>query len=255
MDFTSIEYSEKDHIGIINIKDNDIKSTVDLLYDISEVCSVVSEKDNIYIIVITGIENSFLSAQAGFMTGIPDSEEAGYPEAVSIPESISNIDKPVIAAVDGEVYDMALEILLACDLRLASVRSRFGFQLIKNGLIPGNGGTQRLARLIGKARALEMLITGMVIDAAEAYSTGLISKMVSSDEIGNAVMEIAREITNKGPVALRYAKEAVNAGMDLTLEQGLRLEADLYMLLHTSQDREEGIKAFRGKRKALFQGK
>ncbi len=253
MNYRTIEYTEKEHIAIINLRDMRYNnSAIDLSYELSEVCSAIVTRDDIYTVVLSGIASGLVSSEADFITGVSDYDKAGYVEAFPVAESVANIDKPVIAAIDGEAYNQALEIFLACDLRIASEGSRFGFQQIKDGLIPWNGGTQRLARLAGKAKALEMILTGMVIDSAEAYRIGLINKLVSGNEIKDTVIEIAREITNKGPVALRYAKEAINAGMDLTLEQGLHLEADLYMLLHTSEDRTEGIKAFREKRKPLF---
>ena len=122
-------------------------------------------------------------------------------------------------------------------------------------MIPRDGGTQRLARLVGKGNALEMILTGKTIDAQEAYRIGLVHKVVSSDDLEKTVMDSAQGMASKGPLALKYAKEAIHTGMDLTLEQGLHLEADLYLLLHTTQDRTEGIRAFQEKKKPQFEGK
>jgi len=118
-----------------------------------------------------------------------------------------------------------------------------------------DGGTQRLPRLISKGKSLEMILTGDLIDAQEALRIGLVNKIVPSKELAAEVDQIAQKIREKAPIALRFAKEAVNKGLDLTLEQGLRLEADLYFLLHTTQDRTEGITAFRTKKAPRFQGK
>jgi enoyl-CoA hydratase/carnithine racemase len=126
---------------------------------------------------------------------------------------------------------------------------------ILDGDIPWGGGTQRLSRLVGKAPAMEMILTGKMIDAHEAYRIGLVSKVVSSEELTTEATNIAQAIGSKGPIALRYAKEAICKGMDLRLDQGLRLEADLYFLLHTTQDRIEGIRAFQEKRKPNFKGR
>jgi len=147
-----------------------------------------------------------------------------------------------------------LELALACDMRIASEGSCFGLTHIRTGLVPWDGGTQRLSRLVGRAKAIEMILTGEVIDSHEALRIGLVNRVVSSDQLMTTAMEVAQEIASKGAIALRYTKEAVYKGMDLTLEQGLRLEADLYLLLHTTRDRTEGIQAFRNKRTPQFKG-
>ena len=174
---------------------------------------------------------------------------------VNTTEPITRMDRPVVAAISGDAIGQGLELALACDIRIATDTSHFGFPHIKEGLIPWDGGTQRLSRVIGQAKAMEMILTGEVIDANEARRIGLVSKVVSSEELMPVTMDMAQEMASKGPVALRYAKEAIHKGMDLTLEQGLRLEADLYFLLHTTKDRTEGIKAFREKRTPEFEGR
>ena len=122
-------------------------------------------------------------------------------------------------------------------------------------MIPWDGGTQRLSRLVGKGKAMEMILTGDMIDAQEALRIGLVNKIVRSQELLEVVMDMAHEMASKAPLALRYAKETVNKGMDLNLEQGLRLEADLYLLLHTTQDRTKGIKAFQERQEVQFEGR
>jgi len=123
------------------------------------------------------------------------------------------------------------------------------------GEIPWDGGTQRLSRLVGRGKAMEMILSGEFIDAQEAYRIGLVNKIVLPDELLTVVMDMAQKMASKGPIALKYAKEAICKGLDLSLEQGLRLEADLYFLLHTTRDRTEGITAFRDKRSPGFEGK
>jgi enoyl-CoA hydratase/carnithine racemase len=121
--------------------------------------------------------------------------------------------------------------------------------------MPWDGGTQRLARLVGRAKALELILLGETIDAPEAHRIGLVHKVISHDELMTVVMDLAQKMAAKSSVSLAYVKEAIHKGMDLTLEQGLRLEADLYYLMHTTKDRTEGIKAFREKRQPQFKGK
>ena len=126
---------------------------------------------------------------------------------------------------------------------------------ISHNEIPFDGGTQRLPRLVGRTKAMEMILTGLKIDSEEAKAIGLVNQVVPAEELMPSALKMAEDLAAKGPIALRYAKEAVLKGMDMTLEQGLRLEADLYFLLHTTQDRQEGITAFREKRPPEFEGK
>jgi len=123
------------------------------------------------------------------------------------------------------------------------------------GLMPMDGGTQRLPRLIGKGKALEMILSGDIIDSREALAIGLVSQVIPPQELLEKTMAFANSMAAKAPIAMRYVKEAVNKGLDLTLDQGVRLEADLYFLIHTTVDRTEGIKAFQEKRKPQFKGK
>ncbi|MBA7483351.1 Crotonyl-CoA hydratase [subsurface metagenome] len=125
---------------------------------------------------------------------------------------------------------------------------------VAQGLIPVDGGTQRLPRIVGKGKALELILTAETINAKEAFEIGLVHKVVAKESLAAEVEAMAKTITAKAPIALRYAKEAINKGLDLTLEQGLRLEADLYFILHTTADRTEGIKAFLQKRPPQFKG-
>jgi enoyl-CoA hydratase/carnithine racemase len=150
---------------------------------------------------------------------------------------------------------LGLEIALSCDIRITSEKARFAMTQVIEGFIPTDGGTQRLSRIIGRGKALEMLLTADAISAAEALEIGLVSKVVPADALTGEVTKLAETIASKGPIALRYLKEAVLKGMDMTLEQGLRLEADLYFLLHTTSDRMEGIKSFLEKRPPEYKGK
>jgi len=176
------------------------------------------------------------------------------PGYIPISESIGECEKPVIIGILGDVVDWGLEIALACDVRVASGTSRFGFRQVKSRLMPWDGGTQRLSRTVGKAKALEMILTGELINAQEAHRIGLVNRLVSAEEVVPTVMTLAKDMASKSSVSMEYCKEAIIKGMDLTLDQGLRLEADLYFLMHTTHDRKEGIKAFQEKRKAEFKG-
>ncbi len=169
-------------------------------------------------------------------------------------ESVAGLKQPVIAAIRGNATGLGLELALACDLRIGTEGARFGFPEIRKGLVPCHGGTQRLPRLIGQAKAMHMILTGELIDAVEAKRTGLMHRIVPSGALINAAMELAKDVAEKSPLSLSYAKEALYKGRDLTLEQGLQLELDLYLLLFSTSDRAEGITAFREKRDPKFEG-
>ena len=172
----------------------------------------------------------------------------------SVASVIDAFDCPVIAAVNGAAAGQGLEMALACDLRICASNATFTMPQAARGEIPFDGGTQRLSRLVGKAKALEMILLGEPIDADEALRIGLVHGVVAAEDLRPAVEKMARKIAGQSPISMAYAKEAIHKGMDMTLEQGLRLEADLYYLIHTTRDRVEGITAFRQKRRPQFNG-
>jgi enoyl-CoA hydratase/carnithine racemase len=172
----------------------------------------------------------------------------------SLVEPVARLKQPVIAAIRGDAIGIGLELALACDIRIANESARFGFTQIHEEQIPSNGGTQRLPRLIGQAKAMEMILTGAVIDAGEALRVGLIHRIVSSDALMTAAADLAKEMSEKSPLSLSYAKEALYSAGDMTLDQGLNKEMDLYLLLFSTSDRIEGLTAFKEKRKPQFDG-
>jgi enoyl-CoA hydratase len=172
----------------------------------------------------------------------------------SLVEPIARLKQPVIAAIGGDAIGIVLELALASDIRIANENARFGFPQIREGQIPSHGGTQRLPRLIGQSKAMAMILTGELIDAEEARRVGLIHRIVSSDVLVTAAADLAKDMAEKSPLSLSYAKEALYSAGDLTLDQGLNKEMDLYLLLFSTSDRIEGLKAFKEKRKPKFDG-
>ncbi len=168
---------------------------------------------------------------------------------------IENCTKPVIALVNGFALGGGCELAMACHLRLASENAKFGQPEVNLGLIPGYGGTQRMARLIGKGRALELLLTGNMIDAQRAYEMGLVNQVISAETLVAAGQKILNTILKKAPLAASYVLETVNRGLNVSLEDGIRLEADYFGKSCASNDMKEGTSAFLEKRKPEFKGK
>ena len=172
----------------------------------------------------------------------------------SLVEQAARLKQPVIAAIRGNATGYGLELALACDLRIAGENARFGLSQLRDGRIPSHGGTQRLPRLVGQARAMHMILTGEFMSAMEALRIGLIHRIVPVDGLLQSATNMAREMARKSPLSLSYTKEALYGGRDLTLDQGLKMELDLYLLLFSTSDRTEGITAFMEKRKPDFKG-
>ena len=171
-------------------------------------------------------------------------------------ETLDKVRKPVIAAIHGYCLGGGLEISLACDMRVASPNAMFGLPETGLGLIPGGGGTQRLPRIVGLGRALDLLLTGDRIDAAEAHRIGLVSRLSASDDsLLDEVQALAERIASKPPAASAYAKEAARDGLELDLRAGLKLEKDLFVLLMSTDDRREAATAFKEKRQPVFTGR
>ena len=220
-----------------------------LASELGAACEHVRRNDDVWVVVVTGQGEVF------FPKARPSETLPASVVALQVAPAFAAIEKPVVAAINGDAIDQGLELALACDIRVASDRVRFGLTQVARGLIPTDGGTQRLPRLIGRSRATEMILTSRVIDAQEALAIGLVNEVVASGELLTRAQEIASTIAGHGPIAAAYLKEAVRHGMDMALEQGLRLEADLSFLLQSTADRGEGIDSFLTRRKPEYRGK
>jgi enoyl-CoA hydratase/carnithine racemase len=168
---------------------------------------------------------------------------------------LSDLPQPVVCAINGDATGAGLELALACDVRIAAEGATFSVPEVSMGLLPLAGGTQRLPRLVGRGKALEMILTGEPIDAAQALRVGLVSVVVPRERLLAEAEVIASRIAERGPLAVRYAKEAISRGLEMSLEQALRFETDLTIILQTTEDRAEGVRAFLEKRNAEFKGR
>jgi enoyl-CoA hydratase/carnithine racemase len=240
----TVVFTKKEHITCITLNGN--ANSPETARALEEACGRIKDDESVYVIILTDSGITSVEFHDGERGEIPSNGPAA---------AVAAIDRPVIAVIHGDAIGSWLEIVLSADIRIASDKARFGLPQVAGGHIPANGGTQRLPRIIGRGKALEMLLTAESISATEALEIGLVSKVVPSGELDGETQKLAETIAAKGPIALRYLKEAIIKGMDMTLEQGLRLEADLYFLLHTTADRTEGIKSYLEKRKPEYKGK
>ncbi len=211
----------------------------------------------IRVVVITG------AGEKSFVAGADISEFAGQTAITqrnifydrSLFNSIDSFPKPVIAMINGFCLGGGCELALACDIRVASEKARFGQPEINLGIIPGGGGTQRLTRLVGEGKAMEIILAGEMIDALTAFNLGLVNHVFSPEELEAKTLELANKIAEKSPIALQMAKEAVKLASRSNLDEGLRREVDLFAICFSTEDKEEGVTAFLEKRKPVFKGR
>lgn len=216
-----------------------------------------AENNAVEVVIITGSGEKAFVAGADISAMHPMSAlEARHFARLGhdLMRSIETCPKPVIAAVNGFALGGGCELALACDIRLASENARFGQPEVNLGVIPGFGGTQRLARLVGKGLAMELVFTGDMVGAAEAHRIGLVNKVVAQADLLETAKTLAAKINSKGPLAIRLAKEAIRNGLEMDLDKANRYEAELFGLCFASSDQKEGMQAFLEKRPAKFTG-
>lgn len=260
MAYENILFESKDNIATIIVNRPEALNALNwqTMQEIQAACSSVKDDKEIFGIIITGAgEKSFVAGAD--IKELATKDPVGAKEfslaSQEILHFIEHLPKPVIAAVNGFCLGGGCELAMACHMRVASENAKFGQPEVNLGLIPGNGGTQRLPRLVGKGRALELVLTGNMIDAQEAYRIGLVNKVAPPKELLLTAEEILKTVMRKGPVAVKLALEAVGHGLELTLDEGVQLEANLFGLCFSTEDMKEGTQAFIEKRKAKFKGK
>ena len=209
------------------------------------------------VVVFTGAgDKAFIAgADIGEFAGRTAMMQRDVMTARSLFTAIDTFPKPVIAMINGYCLGGGCELALACDIRIASETASFGQPEINLGIIPGGGGTQRLTRLVGEGRAMELILSGEIIDAKTAYEIGLVNHVFPADQLQAKTMEIANRIAAKSPMALSLAKEAVKLASRSNLDDGLRREVDLFALCFSTEDKDEGVSAFLEKRKPVWKGK
>jgi len=213
-----------------------------MAHDLIDLAEAVEDDDSILAFAITGQGRDFC---AGFDADID----------ARLVETLAIVSKPTIAILNGDASDEGLELALALDLRAATIATRVALTQLQRGVLPHFGGTQRLPRLIGASAALQMILTGEPIDGDAAMRLGLVTYLARDQkDLNRITRELLATLASRGALGVRMVKDAVRKGSDMTLDQGVRLEEDLYALLQTSADRAEGVRAFLEKRKPLFKG-
>ncbi len=229
----------------------------EVLYKLREVLLECGRREDVKVIIITGAgEKSFVAgADIAEMKEMTPRQGMVFSETgQSVFSLVEQIPKPVIAAVNGYALGGGTEMAIACDIILASEKARFGTPEVNLGVFPGFGGTQRLTRLLGKARAKEIIFSGEMFDATRALAIGLINRVCPPEELMEETMNLARTIMSKGPVALELAKKSIETGYDLDLDKALLVERSLFAQCFDTKDQKEGMAAFIDKRDPDFKG-
>jgi enoyl-CoA hydratase len=228
------------------------------LDDLFGAVSELNCNDAVRVVIVTGEGNRAFVAGAD----IAEMQPMNPMEAMTFSQkghvaisALERMDKPVIAAVNGYALGGGFEVALACDIIYASDKARVGFPEVTLGILPGFGGTQRTAKLAGLSRAKELIFTGQVVTAAQAYEMGLINKVVADDQLMNEVQELAAKMIAAGPVGIRLAKSCINKSLTLDIDSGLDYEAEAFGLCFGTADQKEGMGAFLEKRVPTFSGR
>jgi len=261
MAYQFIRYEQEENIAILTFNRPEVRNALNFA-TIDEALDAVSRfegDDGLRVLILTGAgDKAFISGADIQELQMRDTltelgERSGRRRVLTW--KLENMPKPTIAAINGFATGGGLEVALACTLRIAAEGARLGLPEINLGIMPGNGGTQRLPRLVGKTKAMEMILTGDLIDAQEAYRIGLVNKVVPLADLLPTAKELARKLAQKPPLALWAAKEAINASQSLSLAEGIAYESRLFAILCGTEDKREGVAAFLEKRPATFRGR
>ncbi len=257
MEFETILFEKDGAIATVTINRPKVLNALnrDTLEDLARCFQVIADDSTIRVVILTGSgEKSFVAgADIAYMQHLDPLQARDFATlGQKVMNAIEQLDRPVIAAVNGFALGGGCELALACDIRIAGENARFGQPEVGLGVIPGFAGTQRLPRLIGTGYACELLFSGDIIEAGEAARIGLVNRVVPRDQVMNSCRELAGKIAARGPVAVRFCKDAVNNGLEMDLGRACRYEADLFAMCFASPQQQEGMKAFIEKRVPRF---
>lgn len=259
MKYNNILIEKKDRIAYVTINRPEALNAlnIDVLNELENVFNYISTEKDIRCVILTGAGRAFVAgADIAQMSVLSTSEGRDMTiKGQKVMELIESMEIPVIAAVNGYALGGGCELAMACDIRIASEKAKFGQPEVNLGIIPGFGGTQRLQRLVGKGMAKYLIYGADIIDAKEAQRIGLVEKVVSPEQLLQESENYAKQIISKAPIAIKMAKLAIDMGSNLDLKSAVAFEAEAYVSTFCSEDRVEGMKAFVDKRPADFQNK
>jgi enoyl-CoA hydratase len=258
--YNNLLFEIKGSVGIITLNRPKALNALnsELLQELSSLLDTIGEDKSVQVVIITGSgEKAFVAgadiAEMQSMSAIEGRNFGKIGQAVF--NKMESLPQPVIAAINGFALGGGCELAMACDIRIAAEKAKFGQPEVSLGITPGFGGTQRLPRLIGKGRAKELIYTGDIIDAGEAYRIGLVNKVVALDELMSTAQAMAEKILSRAPVAVQLSKAAINEGLNMDLASGVAYEGEVFGLCFATTDQKEGMTAFLEKKKVTFSGK
>ncbi len=260
MAYENLLYETRDGLAFITINRPNVLNALNrkTMEELNDAAGEAIADSEVRVVILTGAGEKSFVAGADINELAEQSPVTGRDYGLfgqSVLNKIENAPKPFIAAINGFAFGGGCELAMACHIRIASERAKLGQPEVKLGLIPGYGGTQRLARLVGEGRAMQLNLTGEPISAEEAFRIGLVNEVVPPGDLMQEAEALANKIKANAPLAVRFAMEAIHHGLQGTLDEGLYLEATLFSLCCTTEDMKEGTKAFLEKRAPNFQGK
>lgn len=259
MEFENILIEKEDNIAILSFNRPKVLNALDseVLCELDKAIDNIKNDDDIYVLIITGKGKAFVAgADISEMKDKTPEEGRIFGDLGSkVFRKIELMEKPVIAAVNGFALGGGCELAMSCDIRMASDKAKFGQPEVGLGITPGFAGTQRLSRLVGVAKAKELIFTGNVINSEEAYKIGLVNHVVKLDELMKETLKIANKIASNGQIAVKYSKSAINRGVEVDFDSGNEIEKMLFGLSFATEDQKEGMEAFLEKRKPKFKNK
>jgi enoyl-CoA hydratase len=256
VNFQYLIFEREDNVGILSINRSDALNALNfkVLSELDKAIDMILEDEDLHILIITGKDRAFVAgADIGEMKDMDIFEARRFADkGLKLFRKIELMEKPVIAAVNGFALGGGCELAMCCDIRIASEKAKFGQPEVSLGIIPGFAGTQRLAQIVGIGKAKELIFTSEMIDAHEAYRIGLVNKVVSAEKLMDEALAMARKIGCNGQIAVRFAKTAINKGIETDIETGMCIEKDLFGLCFATEDQIEGMEAFLEKRKPNY---
>ena len=256
MAYETLEFTKKDGVGILTVSRSKALNALNaqVIQELCEMLNALKNDQDLRCLIVTGCGESFVAGAdiAEMSAREPNTGEDMAHAGQHALGLLSELAVPTIAAVNGFALGGGLELALACDFIVASEKAKMGFPEVSLGLIPGYGGTQRLARCVGLAKARMMILTGDIYSAQECERLGVAALVVAVDQLMSTCEKLANTIASRSPVALGFAKRAINAGFDVSLDEGLRKEAQLFGKVFATTDKQEGVAAFLEKRTPKF---